>query len=260
MRVLVVGTVPPPGGEAAKRLGAVAAELTAAGDVVEILSPDRRSAAHSHARLAGPRLAIELAVRARHFDAVVINAEPGLPLAPTADRLTRAVTLGALGAVLRGYGDVTVRLPTPIPLPGGVGGRATRALWSRATTIVVATEDDRERMVLAPGVVADRVVVEKPPARVPATAEADWSRLPTEGDLRSSVQTIVRERAARDRNVNRARSSLGSAGLPEDSGDPFQGDAGIGTPLSPVELARFATGRARRGVLKVARIVRSARA
>lgn len=238
----------------------MAAGLLAAGDEVEILSPDPRSAAHRHARLSGPMLAVQLALRARHFDALVLNVEPGLPLAASADRATRAVTLAALGAALRRYREVTVRLPSPLPIPGGVGGRATRELWARATTIVVENDDDRDRLVVAPGVTAGRVVVAPPPPPPGAASGTGWGQLVQgEGDLRSAVQALVRERAARDRMVNGARRALGGGALPDASDDPFTGEVGRPPALAPLELARLGVARARRVALKLVRSVQAAR-
>jgi hypothetical protein len=260
MKVLVVGTVPPPGGEAAERLAAVATALIASGDTVELLSPDARSAAHRSARLGGPLLAVELALRARRFDALVLNLEPGLPLTATADRATRGITLAALGLALRAYGQVTIRLPSPIPLPGGVGGRATQALWAAASRVVVENEDDRDRILLAPGIVAANVVVEAPPEPARGTTERGYGGLAIDdGALRATVQSLVRARAASDRRVNRARAALGRTGAFDGAADPFRGVAGEVSRPSALELARLSAGKARRLTLKAVRSLQSSR-
>ena len=48
MRILVVGTLPPPGGDAARALADAANLLRDEGHDVELLSPDFRSASHRH--------------------------------------------------------------------------------------------------------------------------------------------------------------------------------------------------------------------
>ena len=146
MRTLIVGTTPPPGGQAARELAAIAAARTLAGDQVEVLSPDPRSAAHHTGNLGSVLLPFRLALLAPRFDALVVRIEPGLPFGSTAGRLLRGVTLMSLGWVVGMFDEVTLRLDSPIALPGGVGGRATSDLWRRATVIVVANEHDRQQL------------------------------------------------------------------------------------------------------------------
>ncbi|HVC25127.1 MAG TPA: hypothetical protein VND23_05165 [Acidimicrobiales bacterium] len=247
MKVLVVGTLPPPGGPSAKRLANLAAALVADGHVVETLSPDPRSASHSYLPLAGPMLAARVALRARRFDAIVLNLEPGLPLASAAGRLTRAVTLASLGEAMRGYTQVTIRLPNPIPIPGGVGGRASRALWERATSVVLEHPDDLDRMLAAPGISVERIVVDVPGTSGTASDEPSWRKLTgSEANLREAVQTVVRARAARDRVVNGARSELGAIAALATPGDPFAATAPARLAARPVEIARLVLARSRR--------------
>ncbi|MHB1783230.1 MAG: hypothetical protein ACYCTE_11200 [Acidimicrobiales bacterium] len=243
MRVLVVGTVPPPGGAAAARLGAVAAGLAADGHHVEVLSPDERSAAHHHAHLSGILLAVELARRARHFDALVLAIAPGLPLGADVDRAARALTLAALGAACRGFGEVTIRCASPIPIPGGVGGRASSGLWARAASIVVECEEDREQLLAVPGCAPERVHVE-PVVSVVSVAEAHDRSWPstTDDDLRDRIQALVRDRAARSRSVDLAGRSL-AAGATDDAGDPFAGPMPRSTVPRAADLARVVAAR-----------------
>ena len=227
MRVLVVGTVPPPGGPAAARLGSAAAALAARGDAVEVLSPDERSAAHRHARLDGVRLAVQVARRARRFDALVLAIEPGLPLGPDDDRLTRALSLAALGLACRGFRHVTVRFASPIPVPGGVGGRASEGLWARADELVVESDDDRDQLLAVPGCRPERVRVEVPERAGSGAAPSDWSSLPAgegSGELRARVQALVRVRAAQAARLDATGRALGS-GSPGLVRDPFAGAA-----------------------------------
>ncbi len=250
MRILVVGTSPPPGGSAAARVAAGAAALVAAGHEVEILSPDPRSASHHYRALSGARLGMQLALRARRYDALVLHLEPGLPLSPTTDRASRALALTLLGAALRAFREVTLRLPSPIPLPGGVGGRATRLMWSAATRVVVSNEEDRGRLRSAPGLAPERVDLEAPVG--PASAgEQGWRSLDgASDDLRLAVQALVRSRAAVGRRVQEAGAAIG-AGRPAAAGD-VAGDlfAGAAVPESRLRmggLAGLAVARLRKG-------------
>lgn len=252
MRVLVVGTVPPPGGPAAARLGAAASVLAAQGDTVEVLSPDERSAAHHHARLGGVRLAAQIARRSRRFDALVLAIEPGLPLGPDDDRLTRALSLAALDLACRRFRRVTVRFASPVPIPGGVGGRASEGLWSRADELVVESEDDKEQLLAVRGCRAERVRVEVPERRGTGGPTTDWSSLAgSEGseELRERVQALVRARAAQACRLDATGRALGSAS-PGQVNDPFAGRAPRLTGPGATVVARVV----------VARLVREVRA
>jgi len=198
-------------------------------------------------------LALQLIRRSRSCDGVVIAFGPGVPLAATAGRVERAVTLGLLGVALRSFSDVTLRLASPIPLPGGVGGRATAAMWSRATSIVVENEADRERVVLAPGVDAACLVVRPTAAPAHGGRSMAWNELHFDtADLRSQVQLAVRERAAEARRVNSARVELGAKGVLDDGAGPFSGTSARVSPPDPVVLARVFAGRVRRVLRKLA--------
>ncbi|HUZ20044.1 MAG TPA: hypothetical protein VMU75_05675 [Acidimicrobiales bacterium] len=247
MRVLVVGTVPPPGGELARALGLEAARLVAAGHDVEVLSPDSRAAAHRHASLGGPLLALRLAMAAPRFDALVLRVERGLPFGEESGRGARAATLIALGAALRLWKDVTIRLDTPVPIPGGLGGRASRGLWARASGIVVWNDDDRDQLLGAPGVVAERVTVAPPASHERSAPAAGWA-VETDDRLRESVLTLVRERARADRRVETARAELAGTGVPG-GGSPFSsGPAATRRGISATGVARLVARRARRVV------------
>lgn len=257
MRVLVVGTLPPPGGDGAMRLARVVGDLVAAGHEVETLSPDRRSAAHGHAALEGPLLAIQLARRAPRFDAAVLSFEPGLPFAPDTHRALRAATLLALGLGLRGYRELTIRLSSPIPIPGGVGGRASRELWTRASSIVVATGEDVERVLEAPGVRAEKVTVDHGTGAAPRAAAPGWRGLEgTERDLREIVQVAVRERASLARSIHEARAELADAPPPASEEDPFVSQS---SPEPAVRVGALATVALLRGRAVASRVLRRVR-
>lgn len=246
MKVLVVGTVPPPGGQSAKELAAIVADRIEAGDNVEVLSPDPRSAAHHTANLETLMLPLRLALMSPRFDALVLRVEPRLPLGEQTNRLVRAATLFALGLVFAMYSEVTVRLDSPIPLPGGVGGRATTDMWRRASTIVVANESDRQRILSAPGVNPDRVEVVVPSAGVAVDHDHSWPQA-TEADLREQVLARIRLRADAERRSNDARVELGATSVGPLTSEAFSASARVNPSGS--SLARAVVHRALREVL-----------
>jgi hypothetical protein len=208
MSMLIVGTVPPPRSPAADSLAHVASRAANEGIRVDVLSPDARSAAHLHAALGGMRLAVHLAARARRYDSLVLRIETGMPLGPRAGRAERALVLGALGLALRLWRDVTIRLDSPIPLPGGLGGRATNAFWRSATRVVVANTTDQAEVLLIPGIDANIVQIEVGLDDVPSSTR---THLVSEEPSREEVQSVLRARAARYRRANSARVDLGFA-------------------------------------------------
>ncbi|HUY06485.1 MAG TPA: hypothetical protein VMU99_04430 [Acidimicrobiales bacterium] len=212
MRVLVVGTVPPPGGKGAKELADVVAKRIEDGDEVEILSPDPRSAAHHTANLESLMLPLRLALLSSRFDALELRIETRLPFASEVHRALRAVTLFSLGVCFGMYSEVTLRLDSPIPLPGGVGGRATKDMWRRATRIIVANQEDYLRVLFAPGVTEERVEIVQPVVVEARPVEYSWPS-PTEPDIRVRVLRSVRSRAEAERRANSARVDLGAKGI-----------------------------------------------
>jgi hypothetical protein len=212
VNVLIVGTTPPGGGAFARALAAVATARREAGDTVETLAPNPESAAHRSGRLDGVFLAARLAWASRRFDAVELRIEPGLPCRATTSRATRAVYLLALGAALARYSEVTLRPDTPIPIPGGLGGRATRAMWAAATRIVVWNTDDEAMALRTPGVHPDRVEIASRPAATPHRSNP-WPAA-TDPDLRASVLDVIRERADADRRAVAGRDLLGADAAP----------------------------------------------
>jgi hypothetical protein len=244
VRILVVGTVPPPGGEPARALAALAARLADEGNDVEILSPDLRSASHRHARLSGVLLAANLLYFAPRFDALVLRMESDLPLHNDTGRASRAGTLFALGCALRMWKDVTIRLDHPLPLPGGVGGRPTHQLWAHATSVVVKNEEDRAVVCTAPRLDATRVIVEVDPSVRREFQSEGWV-FPDGEALREQVAQLVRQRAAKDRMVNTARVSLGEHEVGPLATSAFSPRTG-GPSL--IAIARFALHRVERAL------------
>jgi hypothetical protein len=242
MRVLIVGTTPPGGGVFARTLAARATERSEAGDEVEILSPDPTSAAHRTGRLDGFFLAARLAWASRRFEAVELRIEPGLPCRANTSRVARAGYLMALGVALGRYAEVTLRPDTPIPIPGGLGGRAAAPMWGSASRIVVWNEEEEAMARRTPGI--DPEIVELA-ARLPSSPveERLWPSA-TNPDLREAAMEVVRARAERDRLALEARSIVGAAPAAPTRSSP----SSLGVARVIVET----TGR------RVARLVRRA--
>ena len=236
MRVLVVGTVPPPGGQNAKELAAVVSQRVAQGDEVETLSPDPRSAAHHTANLESFRLPLRLALLSPRFDALELRIETRLPLGTEDNRVLRGLTLFCLGLCFGMYSEVTLRLDSPIPLPGGVGGRATKDMWRRASRIVVHNDDDYRRILAAPGVTTERVEIATSMFVEARARDHPWPS-PTEPGLRNEVLAVVRQRAESERRANRARVDLGAEGVGPLASTAFSSAAHVAPSISTVVRA-----------------------
>lgn len=210
MRILVVGTVPPPGGEAARALALEAMRLADEGHDVEVLSPDVRASAHYHARLEGFFLPFRLAAASRRFDAVLLRLQPSLPFRPATHRLERALLGAALSWAVRGFVDVTVWSDSPMPVPGGPGGRTVVGLWQKASQIVVGSEEDRLQLLAVPGIGPERVRVA---VATPPSEDEPIEGWPSGGaDARGEILDLVRARA-----VGTRRLALAGARLQGDS-------------------------------------------
>lgn len=201
MKVLVIGSLPPPATERSRGLLAEVLRLRSQGEQVEVLSPEATSVAHRYLNLSGPGAAIEVAAAARRADAVVVQLQPGFPFEATASRADRALSLLALAAALRNVkAEVTVRLHSLDDLPGGGGGRAADALFAAAQRIEVGDEETRERL--------SEVVTDERAARISLSIPPfpqNFTRR-TEGDLAGeasleAVSALVRSRAARERDA-----------------------------------------------------------
>jgi hypothetical protein len=172
-----------------------------------VLSPDARSAAHRSARLDGLRLVAQLVVLSRRNDSLELRLQPNLPLGPDTGRLARGVVLAALGYALGLYETVTLRLDSPIPLTGGVGGRATTRLWRAVDSVVVESDADRELLSGVPGLASERIVVEIPRRDEPSQRAHTWPNATDQG-LRESVLSEVRRAAAEELRLRSARREL----------------------------------------------------
>ena len=199
MRVLVVGSLPPPDGERAKALRSEVVRLLAEGHSVEVVAPNPAAAAHRYLVPAGLAGCLRLATMVGRYDAVVVQVEPGLPARPQAGRLEQAASLAAFSLALRRGRDVVLRLERVLDLPGGPGGRAALRVWQSAWRIEVGSEDERAALVLAAGEIADRVVVSPAAAGDPGLDDGGWG----EGADASAenVLELVRRRAARERRA-----------------------------------------------------------
>ena len=242
MSILVVGTVPPPGGDAAFALAEIATTFLSEGHDVELLSPDDRSAAHRSARLEGPLVALRLAWRSRRFEAVVFHFENHLPLGPGAGRLWRAVTLTTLAAALRMYEESTVLFDATSPIPGGIGSRAMGEIWSAASHVVVGTEKDRDQLISIWDVPEERVSVAPERPVVRKAVPEGWA-VSDDEDPRTEVLELVRARATYDRAAMAARVTLGGSIGPAPE-SPFGGSKR--RAIDPEAVARGVVALGRR--------------
>jgi len=201
VRVLVVGSYPPPAHGEAYRTVATVHRLGARGDAVDVLSR-RGSAAQLRGPIAGPAGAFNLWWQGRRYDAVVVHVESGAPLRVSHGRwarVDRVVDCLSWGLALRLVRDVTLVVPDPDVVPRSVGGRSGRFLWTAADHLMVASERGRRRLVDEGGASEDRV--ELPPVvDAPARAADDgWTDVADAADVMERVQ----RRAAEDRRAAR---------------------------------------------------------
>ncbi|MDA8296628.1 MAG: hypothetical protein M0004_08605 [Actinomycetota bacterium] len=209
MRVMFVGTVPPVGGPSALAFAAEAARVGAEGHQIQVVSADMRAVSHQHARLQGFHLPIRLAAASRHFDRLVLRFEPNLPFRPDTQRFERALLGGLLSWAVRGFGEVSVWMDSPMPIPAGLGGRTMAGLWAKADQIVVANEEDRLRMLEVPGVGPERVMIAE--RREPLGERSVGEGWPSAGDgvadPRAEILDLVRQRARNARRQRLARQA-----------------------------------------------------
>src|SRR5258708_8178857 len=149
VRVLVVGSYPPPAHGESHRTVATVHRLGAQGDDVHVLSR-RGSAAQLRGEIAGPLGALQTWWRGRGYDAIVVQVESGSPLRVSHGwraRIDRAVDCLAWGFALRLLRDVTLVVPDTDVVPRSIGGRTGRFLWTAADKLLVASEHGRRRLV-----------------------------------------------------------------------------------------------------------------
>jgi hypothetical protein len=199
VRVLVVGSYPPPAHGESHRTVATVHRLGAQGDDVDVLSR-RGSAAPLRGPIAGPAGAFTLWRRGRGYDAVVVHVESGAPLRVSHGRrarIDRLVDCLAWGVALRLVRNVTLVVPDTDVVPRSVGGRSGRFLWTAADHLLVSSERGLRRLVDEGGASEDRV--ELPEVAVPAARAGDggWTDVADAAD----VMERVRHRAAEDRRA-----------------------------------------------------------
>lgn len=216
MRVLAVGSVPPPRAEHRQALLEAVLDLRAAGHEVQVLSLDPVSAAHRF--LVGPGLpaAVEVGLLARSADAIVLQLEPGLPVRRGAGRLERSLALLTLAAMLRRHGEVTVRLHRLDDLPGGPGGRAAAQLWKVASRLEVGDSAVAEQLAVLMPDLAGRLTVVTDTAASCTPSEPQEAALDRWGSgadaTAAAVQAAVRRRAAADRRALAIRGGAARGG------------------------------------------------
>jgi hypothetical protein len=158
VRILLVGTAPPPGGEGALAFAQRAEELAEAGHDVVLLSPDLRSASHRHARLEGALLGLSLIYYSRRFDALELRLESESTLTRAHERLL--VLRG-----LRRWPEVTLRIDAP--MSDAVSARTLTELSGAVAAVRVPSTAVADELIGRGAFDATRVVVEGPPLFAP---------------------------------------------------------------------------------------------
>jgi hypothetical protein len=201
VRVLVVGSYPPPAHGESHRTVATVHRLGAQGDDVEVLSR-RGSAAQLRGSISGPVGALLTWWYGRKFDAVVVQVESGAPLRVSHGRrarIDRLVDCLSWGLALRMVGDVTLVVPDTDVVPRSVGGRSGRFLWTAADHLLVASERGRRRLVDEGGAIEEHVELPEIAPRPARKADPGWGDVTDAADVMERVQ----QRAAEDRRAAR---------------------------------------------------------
>ena len=209
MRVLVVGSYPPPAHGESNRTVATVHRLGAQGDDVDVLSR-RGSASQLRGPIAGPAGALLTWWRGRSYDAVVVQIESGAPLRVSNGRrarVDRLVDCLSWGLALRAVGDVTMVVPDTDVIPRSVGGRSGRFLWTAADHLLVTSDRGRRRLVDEGGAIEERVELPAVARRPIRNADDGWSDVSDAADVMERVQ----RRAAEDRRA--ARRGTFDAGI-----------------------------------------------
>ena len=200
MRVLVVGSLPPPECARAEALRVEVVGLLAEGHSVEVVAPDLVATAHRYMTTRGIPGCLWLATLVSRFDSVVVQLQPGLPVRERAGRLERELSLVALSFALRRGREVAIRLERPDDLPGGPGGRAALLLWRRAGRIVVGGDDQRAAFVAAVGPPTENMVICSAREHDVHAVDVDDRGWGVGTDISAeNVLELVREKAARER-------------------------------------------------------------
>ena len=212
MRILVVGSLPPPECARAESLRAEVVGLLAEGHTVEVVATDPVATAHRYITPGGIPACVRLWPMVSGFDSIVVQLQPGLPVRERAGRLERDLSLIALSLALRRGRHVVIRLEHLDDLPGGPGGRGALLLWRSADRIVVGTEDQLAALVAAVGGPTESAVTGPPREHGASEIDADDGEWGEGTDISTEdVLELVRIRAARER---RELTGSGCARLP----------------------------------------------
>jgi hypothetical protein len=201
VRVLVVGSYPPPAHGEAHRTVSTVHRLGAQGDDVDVFSR-RGSAAQHRGPIAGPAGALLVWWYGRRYDSVVLHVESGAPLRVSHGRrarIDRVVDCLAWGAALRAVRSVTLVVPDTDVIPRSVGGRTGRFLWTAADHLIVTSERGRRRLVDEGGAAEERVELPEVAATPSRPADNDWNDVSDAAEIMERVQ----QRAAEDRRAAR---------------------------------------------------------
>jgi hypothetical protein len=201
VRVLVVGSYPPPAHGEANRTVATVHRLGAHGDDVEVLSRPG-SAAQFRGPIVGPAGALTVWWRGRGYDAVVVQVESSAPLRVSHGRrarFDRVVDCLAWGLALRAVRSATMVVADTDVVPRSVGGRSGRFLWTAADRLVVGDERGRRRLIDEGGAPDERVELAAAAATPTRSTDDRWDDVT---DV-AAVMERVQRRAAEDRRAAR---------------------------------------------------------
>jgi hypothetical protein len=201
VRVLVVGSYPPPARRDAYRTLETVHRLGTRGDTVDVLgSPG--SAGQLEGQLVGLRGAFNTLRRGRGYDAVFVQVERSTPLRVVHGRRGRVVRLVdclAWGVALRLLPETTLVVPDVDVVHLALGGRTGRFLWTGADRLFVTSDHGRRRLIDEGGADESKIELAPPVPGIERRDDADWTRY-TDA---ASVMAEVRRRAAADRRVAR---------------------------------------------------------
>jgi hypothetical protein len=201
VRVLVVGSYPPPARQDAYRTLETVHRLGARGDSVDVLSTPG-SASQLQGPIVGLRGAWQMLRGGRRYDAVFVQVEPNTPLRTVHGRRARVARLVdclVWGVALRLLRDATLVVPDVNVVHRSLGGRTGRFLWTGADRLFVSSEYGRRRLIEEGGVAESSVELEGPVPGIERHDDRDWSGL-TDA---AAIMAEVRRRAAADRRAAR---------------------------------------------------------
>jgi len=247
MKILVVGSLPPPANARAEALQTEVVGLLADGHIVEVVAPSAVATAHQYMTATGLAGCLRLATMVSGFDSVVVQLQPGLPVRLRARGWERRLSLIAFAFALGRGHRVQLRLQSPDDLPGGPDGAAARRVWAKAERIVVGYEGLRAGLISSIGAQAEHVVVcSSPPSQV-AVDDGRWGE---DADVSAEdVLELVRKRAARERRELGEDASAHFAGwdrLATPGSAEAEWDLSIPRTRKPIDLARSALAAADR--------------